>query len=210
MKNNLQIKKMVGLASLAAIVIVLQLIASYLPFKFFGVSITLALIPIAVGAILYGPKGGAVLGFVLGIMVIVDPSTLAVFMPHNPFMTIVLCLLKTTLAGFVSGILFKVLYKKNFVIAAGLASIIVPIVNTLTFTLGALLFFKDIYGPTGLEALLAIIGVIWLNFVVEMAVNTLLAPVVVQVVRIASRNFDLGISLNQEDDVEIEKNDYLE
>ena len=109
-----------------------------------------------------------------------------------------------------SGILFKVLYKKNFVIAAGLASIIVPIVNTVTFTLGALLFFKDIYGPTGLEALLAIIGVIWLNFVVEMAVNTLLAPVVVQVVKIASRNFDLGISIDQEEDVEIEKNDYLE
>ena len=46
--NSQKIKRMVGIASLAAVVVVLQLIANYIPGPG-GVSITLALIPLVIG-----------------------------------------------------------------------------------------------------------------------------------------------------------------
>ena len=54
--NSLLIKKIVGTSVLTALVIVLQVISNYITFG--SVSITLALIPIAMGAILYGPLTG--------------------------------------------------------------------------------------------------------------------------------------------------------
>ena len=58
MNNSRKIRRMVGLAALASMIVVLQLISNYIQFG--PVSITLALIPNVVGAILYGPKGGFV------------------------------------------------------------------------------------------------------------------------------------------------------
>ena len=51
---------MVGIAVLAALVVVLQLLSSVI--KIGTVSITLTLIPIVVGAAFYGPGAGAILG----------------------------------------------------------------------------------------------------------------------------------------------------
>ncbi|MDE6660753.1 MAG: energy-coupled thiamine transporter ThiT [Anaeroplasmataceae bacterium] len=197
MKNRKQIQRMVGIATLVAIAVVLQLIATYMPKLPGGISPTLALIPIVVGAILYGPLGGAILGTAVGVIVIVDPQTLTFFMPHNPAATIILCLLKTGLAGFCAGWIFKLLYKKNVLLAVILASIIVPIINTSLFTLGAVLFFGDVYGGGGFSIVLAtIIGIIWLNFIVEFAINSLLSPAVLRIVRIIARNYNIGISFN--------------
>ncbi|MDE5715548.1 MAG: ECF transporter S component [Anaeroplasmataceae bacterium] len=197
MKNSKRIQRMVGIASLVAIVVVLQLIATYMPKLPGGISPTLALIPIVVGAILYGPLGGAILGAAMGIMVIVDPQTLAVFMPHNPAATIILCLLKSAVAGAVAGLIFKVLYKKNVLLAVVLASICVPIINTSLFTVGVLMFFGDIYGGGGAGVVLAtLVGLIWVNFIVEFAINSILSPVVHRIVRIIARNYNIGANFN--------------
>ena len=58
---------MVGIAVLAALVVVLQLLSSVI--KIGTVSITLTLIPIVVGAAFYGPGAGAILGTVFGLVV---------------------------------------------------------------------------------------------------------------------------------------------
>ena len=63
---------MVGMALFAAIVVVLQIIGNYIRIGNF--SISLVLVPIIVGAALYGPAGGAFLGGVFGIVVIIDGS----------------------------------------------------------------------------------------------------------------------------------------
>ncbi len=197
MKNSKKIQRMVGIASLVAIVVVLQLIATYMPKLPGGISPTLALIPIVVGAILYGPVGGIILGAAMGVMVIVDPQTLAVFMPHNPAATIILCILKTAVAGGVAGLIFKLLYKKNVLVAVILASISVPILNTSLFTVGVLMFFGDIYGGGGARAVLAtLIGLIWVNFIVEFAINSFLSPVVHRIIRIIARNYTVGANFN--------------
>ena len=59
-KNHATVVKMVTLALLAALVVVLQTVASSI--KFGPIPITLTLVPIVIGAILYGPSAGALLG----------------------------------------------------------------------------------------------------------------------------------------------------
>ena len=60
MRKNSEIKKMMLLGVLGALVACLQMIK--IPLGTF--SITLALIPIVIGSILAGPKGGAFLGLI--------------------------------------------------------------------------------------------------------------------------------------------------
>ena len=65
-------KRMVGIALLSAIVIVLQLLGSFI--RFGPVSVSLVLIPIVVGAAMYGPAAGAVLGAVFSMVVLFQPE----------------------------------------------------------------------------------------------------------------------------------------
>lgn len=185
MNKKQTIKKMAGLACLSAVVVVLQLFSNYIAFG--PVSITLSLIPIVIGAIIYGPSGGALLGFINGIIVITAPSTLAVFMPFNPFATIAICLIKTTVAGAVSGLLFKLVEKKNMVLATILASIVVPLVNTGLFAIGCMLFFmpllRDFAGDSNVYGYL-FLTFIGINFLIEFATNSILSPTVHYIIRI--------------------------
>ena len=62
-------RRLVGLSIFTALVIVLQLVATFVKIGTFPV--TLTLVPIVVGAALYGPKAGAWLGFVFGVVVLI-------------------------------------------------------------------------------------------------------------------------------------------
>ena len=58
--SNSKVKRMVGIAVLMAVVVVLQLLGQFI--RFGPVSISLVLLPIVVGAAVYGPGAGAILG----------------------------------------------------------------------------------------------------------------------------------------------------
>ena len=62
-------QRMVGLAIFTAIIIVLQLVSTFI--KFGPFSITLAMIPIVVGAAVYGAGAGAYLGGVFSVVVLI-------------------------------------------------------------------------------------------------------------------------------------------
>lgn len=62
-------RRLVGLSIFTALVIVLQLVATFVKIGSFPV--TLTLVPIVVGAALYGPRAGAWLGFVFGAVVLI-------------------------------------------------------------------------------------------------------------------------------------------
>ena len=87
-------QRMVGLAIFTAIIIVLQLVSTFI--KFGPFSITLAMIPIVVGAAVYGAGAGAYLGGVFSVVVLIccvtgaDPGG-AVVWNANPFLCIVVC-----------------------------------------------------------------------------------------------------------------------
>ncbi len=200
MKNSIRIKKLVGLATLTALVVGLQFLSNYVTFG--SISITLALIPVAMGAILYGPIAGALLGAIMGVIIIVAPSTMAYFMPVNPAATIILCILKTGLAGLVSGLLFKLFafiakkqksYKaKMGLFAAGIiiAALVVPIINTGLFIIGATLFFSSIYG----NMINVINAVLTTNFLIEFLVSAILSPVLVYLIKALTYQNDLGFT----------------
>lgn len=195
MNRKLTVKRMVGVASLAAIVIVLQLIAGFLPKLPGGLSLSLTLVPIIVGAILYGVYGGAFLGLTMAIMVLLDPST-SVFYEANIIATIIIVLLKSTLAGAISGLVFKLLYKKSFIVALFLASVLCPVINTGIFTVGASLFFKELFGG----GLWIIIGSVGANFLVELGINVVLCPTIAVIIKSALSNYDLGTNLDKDED----------
>ena len=65
-------KKIAGVGLLTALVVVLQLLGSFI--KFGTVSISLVLIPIVVGAALYGVGAGAWLGGVFAVVVLCQPA----------------------------------------------------------------------------------------------------------------------------------------
>ena len=201
-KNNTF--RLAGLGILTAIVMVLQLLTTYVHFGPF--SITLALIPIVIGASMYGVGAGAYLGAVFSVIVIMmcafgaDPGGAMVW-NANPFLCIVMCMLKGTAAGFVAGLLYKLIAKKNATLAVIVAAFASPIINTGIFIIGMLLFFKDILAQwSGGSDLLTyiIIGLTGVNFLVELGVNMVLSPVVARIISYINKQFK-GVSTDQAD-----------
>lgn len=194
---NTKIKKMTGIACFSALVVVLQLVANYITIGEF-INLNLALIPIVVGAIIYGPIAGLFLGVIDGAICITAPSTLTLFMPFNPIATVFLCLLKTGIAGLISGLIFKLLKNKYFILSVILSSILVPIINTGLFAIGTLVFFMPVLESSAGESnpyavlFLTFIGI---NFIIEFVINSSLSPAVLQVVRVFNKTHDIGINI---------------
>lgn len=186
-------ERLAGLGILTAIIIVLQIISTFV--KFGPFSITLSLIPIIVGAAIYGAGAGAYLGAVFSAVVVImcisggDPGGAMVW-NANPFVCFVLCMLKGTLAGFEAGIHYTALESKNRIAASVSAAFISPIVNTGVFLIGLIMFFKDTLRAWagGTDVLYYIIfGLTGLNFIIELSVNVVLCPVIVRVIQIVKK-----------------------
>ncbi|MBR1533810.1 MAG: ECF transporter S component [Ruminococcus sp.] len=180
--------RLTGLAILTAIIIVLQIFTTFV--KFGPFSITLALIPMVVGAAMYGVGAGAYLGAVLGVIVTIMCITGgdvggAMVWAANPVLCAVMCVLKTAMAGLAAGLIYKALSGKNKFVAVLLAAIASPIVNTGIFIIGMLVFFKDLLAVwAGGSDLLTyiIVGLTGVNFLVELGVNVILTPMVVKII----------------------------
>lgn len=183
--NSEKIKKLVGLAIFVCLVVVLQVLSNYIQIG--QVSITLALIPIVVGSIIYGPWTGFLLGAVCGLTIFFGPGTIAIFWPLGIVRTFFVCILKTGLAGLAAGYIYKIFKNKN--VGVVLASISVPIINTGLFALAAYFLYYDLLadnaGATGQNiAAFLFLTFIGFNFIIEFVVNSLLSPVVLRLVNI--------------------------
>ena len=120
MSKNNNTQKIVGLGLFTAIVIVLQLMGSFIRFGTF--SISLVLVPVVIGAALYGAGAGAWLGFVFGVVVLLSGDA-AAFLGVNALGTILTVLVKGTLAGLLSGLVYKAFESKNRTLAVALAAV---------------------------------------------------------------------------------------
>lgn len=184
--KNTKTQRMVGIAIMSAIVVVLQLLGSFI--KFGPVSVSLVLIPIVVGAAMYGPSAGAVLGAVFSVVVLLQPDT-AFFYGISFFGTVITVLAKGTLAGWLAGLTFKAMVRKNEWLAVGLAAMVCPLVNTGLFALGSRLFFWDMLTEQGGgNALLFLItGMIGINFIAEFITNVICSPVILRILHAAKK-----------------------
>ena len=179
MNNN--VKRMVGIGLLMALVIVLQLIP--IP-PVGGFPISLVLIPIVMGAAMYGPAAGAILGAAFGIIVFIncvtgaDPGGAMVFQA-NPALCFIVVLAKGTLAGLASGLVYKLVSRWNAYVAMLCAAIVCPVVNTGIFVACMLLFFVDVLSAWAAGADLVgyiLTGLILANFVPELIINVVFSP----------------------------------
>ena len=101
---NSNTKKIVGIGLFTAIVLVLQFLGGSIRFGVF--SISLVLLPIVVGAAVYGWQAGAWLGFVFGVAVLLSGDA-AAFLVVDVFGTVLTVLVKGTAAGLCAGLVFK-------------------------------------------------------------------------------------------------------
>lgn len=176
---------------MTALVVVLQLLGSFIRFGMFSVS--LVLVPIVVGAALAGPLAGAWLGFVFGFTVLLSGDA-SPFLGISYFGTIITVLAKGIAAGFLAGLVFRLVQKKNEWLAVLAAAVVCPVVNTGVFFAGCYLFFFDALSAGASDKgyslfMYIILVMIGANFLFELLFNLVLSPVILRLSRIGQSIF---------------------
>lgn len=177
-------KNITFLGVLTALIIVLQVLGSNIV-VFGTVRLSFVLVPIVLGAIMLGVRGGVFLGFVFGLITIIMGAVGAdqftyVLLNESPFLCVATCLVKAVCAGLISALTYKAVSVRNKTIALFVSAIVAPVVNTGLFILGALAMgnvLNDNFVANG-ETLIhfLIIGCAGINFLVELSINVVLAP----------------------------------
>ena len=89
-----------------------------------------------------------------------------------------------------AGIVYNLLKKVNDTVAVASAAIACPIVNTGVFVIGCLLFFMETIstwvpeGQFGSTIEYIFLGMIGVNFLIEMAISIVLSATIVRIVKI--------------------------
>lgn len=204
MKNTLTSKqktlRMVELAMLISLVVVLQMLGSFV--KIGPLPMSFVLVPIVIGACLLGVKSGMLLGAVFGVVTMImgiagiDGFSFLLW-TANPVWFVLICLLKAVLAGAASGLVYnllgKLFHEKYVYLRTVLAAISAPIVNTGVFAIGMFAFFfstmqelptlfPDAFGNFENAFQLVFLGLAGFNFVGEFIVNLVLSPAIVRII----------------------------
>ena len=181
--KNAKIKRMTGIALLMALVVVMQFLSGIIP-PVGGFTISLVLIPIVLGAAVFGPGAGALLGATFGMIVYIncitgaDPGGAMVFQA-SPILCFLVVMGKGTLAGLASGVVYKLFNERSPYVAMLLAAIVCPVVNTGTFIACMLLFFIDVLAAWAGGADVAgyiLTGLVFANFLPELIINVAFSP----------------------------------
>lgn len=188
--RNKNIIKMVQIAMLIALVVVLQTVGTFV--KVGAFSLSLVLIPIVVGGHLFGSKSGALLGAAFGVMALIYSISASDLGGHmmwqaNPWLTAIVCIVKGTAAGWISGLISTSFVKKGKpFIGVLLASVAAPITNTGIFLAFLTTCYKDTliswaggagYGSSASElATYILTGIVLVNFAFEFITTTILSP----------------------------------
>ena len=181
------------LASLmTALVVVFQCLATYT--TFFGpFSTAIGLIPIVIGAAMCGPLVGAWLGFVFALVVIFTGGANLFFM-FSIHGTIITVLAKGIACGAAAGLAYMLLKKFNKTVAAIVAALVCPVVNTGIFLLGSAVFFLPFADKIADLLKMSEVGfglfiaLAFGNFIFEVGMNAALSPVIVRVIDMRRKN----------------------
>lgn len=181
--------RLAEIALLAALIAVLQWLGGLLT-GMLPVQLSFTLIPIVIGGALFGPAAGAVLGGVFGLLTIYGVVTggglFGLLFQQNPWLIILICMLKSTAAGWVGGAIATFCRRKNReFLGVVLAAAAVPVVNTGIFCLGMFCFQPQLVEAFGNPDVIYIIfiGLAGFNFLVEFAINLIVAPAMERIVR---------------------------
>ena len=173
-------RTLVQLALLTAVIILM----GFTPLGFLKIGtieITFLVIPVAIGAIMLGQKGGAILGLVFGLVSFFQCfgySQFGVFLfGINPFFTAILCIIPRVLCGWLPGLFFELISKKtkSNTLPCIVASLACPILNTIFFVSFFILMIgmnASVLEAFGTDSIFGIIlGLITLNALIEAGVG---------------------------------------
>ena len=186
-KQAISTKQMTLGALLTAMVVVLQLLGSFIRFGTFSVS--LVLVPLVIGAATCGPLIAAWLGLSFGVTVLLSGDAALFLSIHAPG-TILTVLLKGILCALAAALVYKLLERFNLYIAVIVAALVCPVVNTGVFLVGCRLFFWETIAEWGTgagfsnPAVYALLGLVGANFLFEVAFNLFLSPIIVRLLKI--------------------------
>ena len=184
-------RRLAGLALFTALIVILQLLGSFI--RFGPVSVSLVALPIAVGAAVYGGAAGLWLGFVFGMVVLLSGDAAAFFAFSVPG-TLLTVLVKGIACGGMAGLVYAWLSRKNRTLAAVAAGIVCPVVNTGVFLLGCRIFFMPMLADMAQSlgfgdnvGRFMIFGLVGVNFLAELGINIVLSPVILRLIRIGRK-----------------------
>ena len=183
-----------------ALLIAMIVVLTCLPIKTMGLEITLALMPISVGAVLLGPVSGLILGGVYGFcsflqclgLLLPSPFGAALLTINPPFGTIfaiITCVVPRLICGFVPALVFRGLKKidKTKVIAQIVACMTCPLLNTALFMTCLMVFYGNSDLIQGfMETLgifnpfLFVFAFVGINGLVEILTCSILSPAIVK------------------------------
>ena len=191
-KKGMSTETLVMLSLLTALVALLSYMGGFIRIGGLA-SISLTLIPVVLGAALYGPYAGAWLGAVSGVVFFMTADAVFWF-GLSIGGTVITVLIKGACAGLAAGYVYKLLESKNKYLAIMVAAIAAPVVNTGIFIIGCLIFFigavRDMAAGAGMGVGgYLIVGFVGLNFVFELIVNIALAPALSRLIDIAKKKF---------------------
>lgn len=175
--------KMAQMAILIAIVLVMAFTPlGYL--KTIGLEISLITIPVAVAAMVLGPKEGAIVGAVFGITSFYQCFGMSAFgamlLSINPIYTFLVCVPTRILEGYLGGLIFRALAKvdKKKTVCFFAGGLVTAVLNTLFF-MGVLMmcFWNTDYIQTlnasGVNVLWFCVLFVGINGVVEWVITTI-------------------------------------
>ena len=151
--------------------------------------ISLQVIPVAICAVVLGPKGGAIAGAVFGLLSFLQcfgigiPSGMGMILVQiNPFLAFIQRFIPRLLDGFIIGWIFKLIRKKNVYAACAVTGFFSAFLNTLFFMSALVLLFGNTEYVQGLiggkNVILWICAFVGINAVFEMIAATVVTGIV--------------------------------
>lgn len=189
MNKNFKPKELTLMGLLAAVLLMM----SFTPIGFLTIgplAITLNMIPVAIGAIVMGPKGGAVLGAVFGFTSFLQcigiggTSPMGVILFEiNPFLAFVQRFLPRLLMGIITGLVYKLVKKAvGSNVSSYVAGFCAAFFNTALFMTFLVVLFGNTEYMTeligGKNIIVFICTFVGVNAIFEMAVSTVLTGII--------------------------------
>lgn len=168
-------------------------------FKTPGISITFLTVPVAVGAVILGPAGGAACGLAFGITSLIQCFGMSAFgtvlFGINPAGTIFTCIVPRILEGWLTGLIFQAVCRRFKNGGYLIASLACPLLNTLLYMTSLVVIF---YNTDFIQGFVTTLGVtnpftfvvafVGLQGLIEAVVCTVLGSILLRALGTALKN----------------------
>lgn len=190
MKHRKEQHELVKRLVLIGLFTALTVVFGFIKIPIMGVTVKMDLPVVILGAVILGPIAGAWLTVIPTLITFITGEA-ALFMTYSPFGTFLTIFLKGVLAGLAAGFVYKALCKKHPIGAVTCAAAVAPVVNSGVFLLGCYVFIWEhlvvLAEQSQVSIFVLILGLVLINFVIELVMNVILCPTIYRVLQSASR-----------------------